>query len=661
MPPRKNPDPPPSLLDLFRCPAGYRGLFGWIAGFSATADFLGPAVEAFTETTPSQRARAGQVQIVLFADPGNPRISIGEVPGLAHCGVVNLAELPFRLMHAKIALLGFLDTENPGTWMVRAIVSTGNWTRETIEESLDLAWSVDIYAADLERPEQPVRQGCADIAAVHEIFVWLSRYYETSLLEVSGPERRNATEIAITRCSEWLGQLRTSAGRQKPRVFDNREASLLEQLPVLVSKFCGYEKRNYLCMGSGFFEGTAAGANSRVPTVLRSVVETLKGQAGKNQYLSSGPEVDIVVNVTACQGVSTQFEAIRNAGWSIRAATPPEYMGPDQRSLHAKFIFSAKYLEGSDRCSSAWLYLGSGNLTGPGFTSKISRNGGNFEVGVVLPVDGVTWSTLGHFLPIDFDNDPIESSTALAAGGDMPVRPPPFIAPPLPLLYAEEVDGELWLRPAKEPSVAVIVLNGATICTLSERGYHWIDRPPREVTISWKDQEAGATCTAVIPIVDACGRIGAEKQLDHGNLSDAWGRLADFPMLPADDQDTEAGRTETRGAKPGPASAETETTLYIRSLMELVEQVARKQTLLEPPDWELWCNRLEESLIDVASSEAVKAACLLGLNPLSPLQAAPFRPTFAEDSTTAHGQRYEHALTLIANKWGVDHLPSIGT
>ena len=57
---------------------------------------------------------------------------------------------PFRLMHAKVALLGFRsNTDDVERWQLRLIVSTGNWTRATLEDSLDLAWRIDISSADI--------------------------------------------------------------------------------------------------------------------------------------------------------------------------------------------------------------------------------------------------------------------------------------------------------------------------------------------------------------------------------------------------------------------------------------------------------------------------------------------------------------------------------
>jgi len=50
---------------------------------------------------------------------------------------------------------------------------------------------------------------------------------------------------------------------------------------------------------------------------------------------------------------------------------------------------------------------------------------------------------------------------------------------------------------------------------------------------------------------------------------------------------------------------------------------------------------------------------ILGLDPLSPLHAEPFRPAFAEDMHSEHGQRYEAALQVISDTWGTTGLASL--
>lgn len=80
-------------------------------------------------------------------------------------------------------------------------------------------------------------------------------------------------------------------------------------------------------------------------------------------------------------------------GWCSRLLkTTPSVFGPNsQRVLHAKFLFSAQQRVDELKCHRPWVYLGSGNLTGPGFASKMSRQGGNLEAGVIFVPEELEW------------------------------------------------------------------------------------------------------------------------------------------------------------------------------------------------------------------------------------------------------------------------------
>ena len=100
----------------------------------------------------------GASQWRLMLDPGNPQITPKEVPGVIHLPMNGVP--PFRLLHAKVALLGFRHTSDARQWRLRLIVSTGNWTRQTLEESLDLAWRIDLSDQDLKSDDQ---FGCSSL------------------------------------------------------------------------------------------------------------------------------------------------------------------------------------------------------------------------------------------------------------------------------------------------------------------------------------------------------------------------------------------------------------------------------------------------------------------------------------------------------------------
>ena len=118
------------------------------------------------------------MSLALILDPAQPALSPVEVPGLAHLPLRRADARPFRLLHAKFALLGF---RGPGedAWRLRLIVSTGNWTRQTVEESLDLAWSIDIDAAELAAPDDgDLAARCADVKAAWGLLDFLQGLFD---------------------------------------------------------------------------------------------------------------------------------------------------------------------------------------------------------------------------------------------------------------------------------------------------------------------------------------------------------------------------------------------------------------------------------------------------------------------------------------------------
>ena len=61
-----------------------------------------------------------------------------------------------------MALLGFRPLGADG-WRLRLVVSTEHWTRETLEESLDLACCIEVASDEIERAD--AAQRWLDVAA----------------------------------------------------------------------------------------------------------------------------------------------------------------------------------------------------------------------------------------------------------------------------------------------------------------------------------------------------------------------------------------------------------------------------------------------------------------------------------------------------------------
>lgn len=652
----------PSLAQHFDAPVDYTGHFGWLCGYSADALFLDDAAERFTRLTGGQRAHQGCIALAVLLDPGNPPVSLLDAPGVAHLPIIEIAKRPFRLLHAKVAMLGFRHQENHSQWKLRLLVSTGNWTRQTLEESLDLVWRIDIASESLGHPDADIQQDCADIKAAWSLLAWIQQLFDTRLLNVSANGHPSQTMNALAQVKRCIDACLEKAQGQ-PRVFHNGSESLLSQLPEKI-KASGEVKRNYLAMGSGFYEASAD--HGKPPEVPVAIVNALRGEG----LLTAKPQVDLYVNPMACQSIATAVKPLQACGITIRpAAIPPWVFGDGARTLHAKFLFSANERDNSNACTSAWVYLGSGNLTHPGFANKMSASAGNLEAGVVFAPDSLCWQkdkttedhlVVTNLLPIQWDAK-IDDATPLSAGSGMEQRDAIYVAPPVAWLTWHEVDGVCELRTDEPSGAGFQVLDSAgNVCSRTHTGIQWNEAQPRQVRVRWQanDQQL----ESLIPVVDQYGRIAATK-LAAIDIDEAWWQLADFPLPPdedgGDDGDGESGENESKGKAKSHSVA---TSSYpIRQLMELIESIAAKQIAVDEMDWVLWCSRLEQILGQTGDSAPVKyCRDELKLNPLSPLRHLSFRPLFAESCESKPGKLYDDALGRIEASWKVNELSPIG-
>ncbi len=642
----------PSLAQHFDTPDDYVGRFGWLCGYSADALFMNDAAERFTHATENQRASLGRISLALMLDPGNPAISLLDTPGVAHLPFdsKNNSKMPFKLLHAKVALLGFHHQENPERWHLRLLVSTGNWTKQTLEESLDLVWRLDITSEALNSSSKEALQNCADIKAAWCFFEWLQKYFNTEILSIQSANCESETEQAVLSTKNWINRcVRKAQGA--PRFLDNRKQSLLAQITRKI-KTGKSSKRNYLAMGSGFYESSSK--LGEAPKVPLKIIQTLR----KADLLTDSAELAIYVNPRSCQAIASALDSLNSKGISVYPANTPAAVFGDkvQRTLHAKFLFSCR--KNSNKCSSSWVYLGSGNLTHPGFDNVMSTSSGNLESGVIFFPDSLNWNDVTKLLPIQ-GSEQIENAQQLEAGGDMEQRDVAYIAPPITWLLWYEEKHLIELRPAGSniESVEVLRSSGNT-CPKTKTGFLWNDDRPREVCIRWQHDKA--TQEAKIPIVDKYGRIAA-AELTALSLEAAWWQLATFPM-PADitDEDTDDADAIKNTNRKGKNSKPT-ISYPVRQMMELIENIAAKQITINELDWNTWCVRLEQTLSQAKDSSLVQYFREnLQLNPLSPLRYAAFRPSFAESNDSKQGKLYDDILKKIEEDWKVNKLKTIG-
>ena len=658
---------PRSLTHYFDAHDDYRSVFGWICGYSADASFLNQAVEHFTREAIGQRAARGSLSIALMLDPSQPAINPVDVPGLAHLPILQADSRPFRLLHAKVALLAFRHHTGDGSWMLRLIVSTGNWTRQTLEESLDLGWCIEVMSSEFDDNDDDLKLRCADISAAWSMFESLHKLFDLRVLKAGDGLPASSTQPALTELATWLELCGKHAGKIS-RFFDNRSHSLLKQLPGAVEALAGAGKRNYLAMGSGFFEGSPQSGAAKVPSVLERIISGLT----QGDLLTKSAGVDIYVNPVACQAVAPAFQSLKGRGWNVRPAAPMEDLfGNARRALHAKFLFGAKELEGNNVCRYPWVYLGSGNLTGPGFASPMSRNGGNLEAGVVFAPKDLEWypgrgvdpqALVTRYLPIQWDSE-ISTAGDLQSGVAMTLPGPSFVAPPVAwLVWRAQEGGGCLCPPLGSCTDWKVLAADSQPCQLGPEGcFSWVGTRPRQVRIHWTDTSA-AKHTCFVPVIDEFGRLAATP-LGKLDFDEAWWALAGFPAA-ADDDDPEDGDdndADSREHSTGGGGVVGLVAAYpVRQMMELVERLAERQTTVMKLDWAAWCARLEQTLSRVADSPIVDYFRKLGLNPLSPLWAKEFRPDYAENGDSQEGKLYEVVLLGIEAHWKTADLAAIG-
>ena len=617
---------------------------------------MNDAAERFTRLTTGQRAQEGKVVLALYLDPSNPQIRLPDAPGIAHLPVQAAGRRDFRLLHAKIALLAFRHGTDRQRWVLRLIVSTGNWTRQTLEDSLDVAWRIDIPSESLQGTEN-ISEACADIRAAWELFEWLAARFDTRLLGTGGRSGITAPhEMARTWIEACVRKARGTA-----RLFDNRKQPIFEEIKARLVAQQRVVARKYLAMGSGFFEAAAKGEASIPQRIVRDLVDL--------KLLTKSGEVDLFVNPLACQSIATSIRKLLSASPAIvvRPASTPQsaFHETSTRGLHAKFLFSANCREGSNACSSSWVYLGSGNLTNAGFLLAAGKLSGNLEAGVLLYPEGMQWRAgrsvdadrvITNLLPIQWDEQ-CASEGDLASGPQWSLPDSEFVASPVPYFEWHEQPTEGELRPAGGDYADLVAWRPeGERCQQSATGFLWPEPMPRTVRVTWD----GGQREADIPVVDQYGRI-ASTLLPPIGLDEAWWQLADFPTPPESDTQEEGVDLETDpGAGDKSNDPHTARSTSIRQMMQLVENIASRQTSIVLADWPLWCARLEQTLCQAKESDPVKVFVTLRLNPLSPLRAVPFRPLYAESGTSEAGKLYEQALARVEAAWEVAGLDRLG-
>lgn len=300
-------------------------------------------------------------------------------------------------------------------------------------------------------------------------------------------------------------------------------------------------RRNYVAMGSGFFQTPTDGES--IPSVLTRIVGKLQDES----VLTQNPGIDVFVNDRNWQAVANALPAFADKGWTVRKAYKHEDIFGEgtARDLHAKFILSGNEKQ-SNNCTSPWLYIGSGNLTEPGFLNASSRHAGNLEAGVIFGTNDLYWRparnlpsdrVIPNILPVRWDDADILTVEHKPEPG------PPFeqrkvvcVAPPVSYLFWRGTNETGVLSPEDAKS-SIAVLDGVgKECDRDPNGnYIWPGKCPNQVVVCWQTEDSQKNC-APVPVLDESGRISGTP-LQPIEVDDAWRQLENFPMVPDDVDD----------------------------------------------------------------------------------------------------------------------------
>lgn len=638
-----------TLLDLFSPPGSLLATGAILVSMSATEDFLQEALRRYTGMSHAQRAAEGDVAAYLFLDAAEDSFSAREIAGLYQ--FQPSSEAGRRLLHAKVALIGFGPARTGNPSVVRLAVTTANWTQTSARHQLELAWRIDVAIGG--STPSPAKDR-SDIACAAGFVDALSRRYDLPT------ESQPSGTILMRRYRALLRAANRDAPLSAvPRFIHSVEQPLLPQYRKRLVG-AGHRGRALVVCGSGSFErhGTKDG-----PEVFQAISK-LPG--------ASDAEKCLVLNPNEAGAVAFWKQKKRQKqGWRLYGARDPsDHTG--HRVLHAKFIFVGR--EHYSKCTGT-LYLGSGNLSkrglllGPRTTTTRRSEGdgsgtsqrvpGNIEAGVVLKVAKVSREALASSLCWDIgdslDDEPLKSGAEpVSEEGLKPAKPSS------PILVAYASRGRLTLDWV-ERAVDVVDLSwGDVVLTAVAVGTPYVKlkgKPPATLTV-----KTGHGKWA-IPVIASDGGIARIPRPPSTSFAEGLRRIVMFPPSWEEDDEAEwedeggaeglekngSGKPpETRGRRVRKGhTAEADYALH--SAAELAEQLSQCLDGLEPEQVPDWIRQLE-----VEGRDAFPQALVDTWRPIGGDLIGVVGRLAPRWMAKAERERLRAVLARVARGWGFD-------
>ena len=375
---------------LFEPPQGYFGQICIASALSADVIFVEKMLKTFTGKCPEQRRLDDSVYLYLMLNQGQPDlIQTTQIPGFLQLQP-NCAELWEKVycQHAKVSIMRFGKFPMSKEFIVdddiiwRLVVCTGNWTETSARNQIEMVWSIEISKKKLDP------QNAYDLLEATKFLKSLRLLY-TCVDSQWDKASKMISEIIQTCSSVSCPQTRFVATLPIVESIDEMKKSngknLLIQIKERFKSFSGSDKKNFILIGSGFFEN--ANKTKEKPVVLKQIEREILNDLP----FTKNPDKEIVAN----DNIESAGQLIYwdDRDWTIWGVEDPEE--ESKRFLHAKYIFLGKYLQGTNRVRNGILYVGSGNLSHKGMLSAFGvessisqkKGRGNIEAGIVFLSD----------------------------------------------------------------------------------------------------------------------------------------------------------------------------------------------------------------------------------------------------------------------------------